>query len=340
LTGVSMMIAYALDVHHGFGFSAGAIDYVLNFGLATNPLVLLVMGLGTGVVYFAIFYFLIVKLDLKTPGREDEDAEDGNADTGNKGIDIRAYHTIQALGGADNIAAVDYCTTRLRLTVKDADQVSEKDLKRHGAMGLMKINKTNVQVVIGTAVEFLADAMKKRLANGNPAPENLNVPEQEMSTEPEMVKEIRAEDFAMPIDGEIIPLAQVPDEVFAKEMMGPGFGIVPSGNTLHSPVDGRVVTLFPTKHAIGIATDTGIEILIHVGLDTVKLNGEGFETLVEQGQLVQRGDALLKMDLTYLGANAPSVVTPVIFTNLTGQELEVLKKGKQRQGTVSILRIQ
>ncbi|KOF10694.1 PTS N-acetyl glucosamine transporter subunits IIABC [Planococcus glaciei] len=340
LTGVSMMIAYALDVHHGFGFSAGAIDFVLNYGLAQNPLVLLVMGLGTGVIYFAIFYLLIVKLDLKTPGREDEDAEDGNVDTGNKGIDIRAYHTIEALGGADNIAAVDYCTTRLRMSVKDADRVNEKELKRHGAMGVMKVNKTNVQVVIGTAVEFLADAMKKRLANGNPAPESLNVPEEEMSTEPEMVKAIRAEDFGMPIDGDIIPLSEVPDEVFAKAMMGPGFGIVPSGNTLHSPVDGRVVTVFPTKHAIGIETDTGIEILIHVGLDTVKLNGEGFETLVEQGQLVQRGDALLKMDLTYLGANAPSVVTPVIFTNLTGQELEMLKKGSQKQGTVSILRIQ
>lgn len=340
LTGVSMMVAYALDVHHGFGFSAGAIDFVLNYGLATNPLVLLVMGLVVGVIYFVVFYFLIIKLDLKTPGREDEDVEDGNADTGNKGIDIRAYHTIEALGGASNIAAVDYCTTRLRLTVKDADNVSEKDLKRHGAMGLMKINKTNVQVVIGTAVEFLADAMKKRLANGNPAPESLEVPAEDLSDEPELAKEIRAEDFAMPIDGEIVPLAEVPDDVFAKEMMGPGFGIIPSGNTLHSPVDGRIVTLFPTKHAVGIVTDTGIEILIHVGLDTVKLNGEGFETLVEQDQLIQRGDALLKLDLDYLKANAPSVVTPVIFTNLSGQKLEVLKNGPQKQGTVSILRIQ
>lgn len=340
LTGVSMMVAYALDVHHGFGFSAGAIDYVLNYGLAQNPLILLVMGLVTGVIYFVIFYLLIVKLDLKTPGREDEDAEDGNADTGNKGIDIRAYHTIEALGGAANIAAVDYCTTRLRMTVKDADKVSEKDLKRHGAMGLMKVNKTNVQVVIGTAVEFLADAMKKRLANGNPAPESLDVPTEDLSEEPELAKEIRAEDFAMPIDGDIVPLAEVPDEVFAKEMMGPGFGIVPSGNTLHSPVDGRIVTLFPTKHAVGIVTDTGIEILIHVGLDTVKLNGEGFETLVEQDQLIQRGDALLKLDLDYLKTNAPSIVTPVIFTNLSGQKVDMLKNGPQKQGTVSILRIQ
>ncbi|CEG23919.1 PTS system glucoside-specific EIICBA component [Planococcus massiliensis] len=340
LTGVSMMVAYALDVHHGFGFSAGAIDYVLNYGLAQNPLVLLVMGLVVGVIYFFIFYFLIIKLDLKTPGREDEDEENGNADTGNNGIDIRAYHTINALGGSDNIQTVDYCTTRLRLTVKDADKVNEKELKRHGAMGLMKVNKTNVQVVIGTAVEFLADAMKSRLAKGNPTPENLDAPIEKLPAEADLPKVIIDKDFFMPIDGKIIPLAEVPDDVFAKEMMGPGFGIIPSGNMLHSPIDGKVVTVFPTKHAIGIQTDTGVELLIHVGLDTVKLKGEGFEALVEQGQLVQAGDALLKLDLAYLEANAPSIVTPVIFTNLTGQKLQMLKDGNQKQGTASILKVE
>ena len=340
LTGISMMVAYALDIHHGFGFSAGAIDYVLNYGLAQNPLILLVMGLAAAVIYFFIFYFLIIKLDLKTPGREDEDdMENGNADSGNKGIDIRAYNTIEALGGSDNITAVDYCTTRLRMTVKDADQVSEKDLKRHGAMGLMKVNKTNVQVVIGTAVEFLADAMKKRLADGNPPLENLDEAIAVEPSEQMMAKEILPEDFAMPVEGKIVPLSEVPDDAFAKEMMGPGFGIIPSGNIVHSPVDGRLVTVFPTKHALGIETDTGVEILIHVGLDTVKLKGEGFESLVEQGQLVQRGDALLKLDLAYLEANAPSIITPVVFTNLGEEKLTILKDGNQRQGTTSILKI-
>ncbi|MFC4712911.1 N-acetylglucosamine-specific PTS transporter subunit IIBC [Planococcus dechangensis] len=342
LTGVSMMVAYALDIHHGFGFSAGAIDYVLNFGLATNPLILLVMGLFVGVIYFVIFYFLIIKLDLKTPGREDEDEDAENADSGNNAIDVRAYNTIEALGGADNIVATEYCTTRLRMTLKDSALVDEKALKRHGAMGVMKINKTNVQVVIGTAVEFLGDAMKPRVANGNPAPEtgtDTPVVAQTASAEPAM-KEIIAKDFEMPIDGKIIPLSEVPDDVFAKEMMGPGFAILPSGNILYSPVDGRVVSVFPTKHAIGIETDTGIEILIHVGLDTVKLDGEGFELFVEQGQLVQRGDKLLKLDLKFLDANAPSLATPVIFTNLTEQKVIVLKDGHQQQGTHSILKIE
>ena len=339
LTGVSMMVAYALDIHHGFGFSAGAIDYVLNYGLAQNPLLLLVMGAVTGVIYFVIFYFMIVKFDLKTPGREDEDAEDGNAYAGDDQLDVRGYHMIEALGGSDNLTSVDYCTTRLRVTVKDAEETNEKDLKRHGAMGVMKVNKTNVQVVIGTAVEFLGDAMKKRLADGNPAPENTDQVIENAPDEQGMEKEILAEDFLMPIEGEIVPLSDVPDDAFAQEMMGPGFGIKPSGNIVYSPVDGRLVTLFPTKHALGIETDTGVEILIHVGLDTVKLNGEGFESLVEQGQLIQRGDALLKLDLDYLKANAPSVITPVVFTNLSGQQLDMLKNGYQRQGTASILKI-
>ncbi len=339
LTGVSMMVAYALDIHHGFGFSAGAIDYVLNYGLAQNPLLLLVMGLVTGIIYFVIFYFMIIKFDLKTPGREDEEEEGGSDYSGDDPVDVRAYHMIEALGGTGNLTSVGYCTTRLRVTVKDPEQTNEKDLKRHGAMGVMKVNKTNVQVVIGTAVEFLGDAMKKRLADGNPAPENTESVTENALSEPAMEKEILAEDFLMPIEGEIIPLSNVPDEAFAKEMMGPGFGIKPSGNIVYSPVDGRLVTLFPTKHALGIETDTGVEILIHVGLDTVKLNGEGFESLVEQGQLIQRGDALLKLDLDYLTANAPSVITPVVFTNLSGQQLDMLKSGHQQQGTTSILKI-
>ena len=209
-------------------------------------------------------------------------------------------------------------------------------------MGVMKVNKTNVQVVIGTAVEFLADAMKPRLANGNPAPaagSEAEVIEETTAEEPAM-KAIVAEDFEMPITGELIPLSQVPDEVFAKGMMGPGLAILPTGDTLYSPVDGRVVSVFPTKHAIGIETDTGIEILIHVGLDTVNLKGEGFETLVEQGQLVQRGDAMLKLDLEFLKANAPSIATPIIFTNLTEQQVTVMKEGFQEHGTASILKVE
>lgn len=338
LTGASMIVSYMFDVHHGFGFSAGAIDYVLNFGLAQNPLTLLVIGLVFGVIYFIVFYFLIVKLDLKTPGREDdEDMVEDTTVYSDDIVEVKAYHTIEALGGLDNIQAIDYCTTRLRLTVKNSDVVDEKELKRYGAMGYMKISKTNVQVVIGTAVEFLAEAMKRRMKNGNPAPKTEE--SMELDTQPHSVKALPESDFQMPIDGDIIELSEVPDEVFAKEMMGPGFGIMPKGKTIHSPIDGKVVSIFPTNHAIGLETDTGVEVLIHVGLDTVKLNGKGFELLVENGQLIQRGDALLNIDLDYIKANAPSVVTPVIFTNVEKANLHILKKGFQRKGTDSIVKV-
>jgi len=337
LTGAAMMIAYAFDVRHGFGFSAGAIDYVLNFGIAENPLILLVIGLFMGVVYFVVFYFLIIKFDLKTPGREDE-VEGEGVSVGNEPVDVKAYYTIGALGGTENIVAVDYCTTRLRLKVKDADKVSEKELKKYGALGLMKINKTAVQVIIGTNVEFLGDAMKQRLKNGNPAPDEdvvLDVPSDTV-----ILRALSEKEFAMPMDGEIIPLSEVPDDVFAQGIMGQGFGIIPNGDTVYAPFDGKVVSVFPTKHAIGLETDTGIEVLIHVGLDTVKLKGEGFDLLVEQGQLLQSGDPLLKLDLAYLEANSTSMITPVIFTNLEQAQLKVLKKGKQRHGETSILKIE
>ncbi|MCM3757882.1 PTS glucose transporter subunit IIA [Sporosarcina aquimarina] len=152
-------------------------------------------------------------------------------------------------------------------------------------------------------------------------------------------KGIGEDSFVMPMDGTVIPLSEVPDPVFAQEMMGPGFAIDPTGGTVCSPIDGKVVSVFPTKHAIGLESSSGVEILIHVGLDTVKLNGEGFELLVENEQLISRGDALLKIDVAHIKANAPSAVTPVIFTNTEKEKIHLLKEGKQTQGTSGIVRV-
>lgn len=164
LTGISLAISYMIGFRDGFGFSAGLIDYLLNFGLADRPWLLIPLGLGFGAIYFVIFYFLIKKLDLKTPGREDEEEDGTEADSAiSNDLAVRAYKTIDALGGPTNIKQVDYCTTRLRMTVGDVDQVDEKMLKQTGARGVMRINKTNVQVIIGPSVEFLAEAMKDRL---------------------------------------------------------------------------------------------------------------------------------------------------------------------------------
>ncbi|WP_102691224.1 N-acetylglucosamine-specific PTS transporter subunit IIBC [Rummeliibacillus pycnus] len=337
LTGVSLMVAATLGIHDGFGFSAGLIDYLLNFGIAQKPLLLILQGLVFAVIYFVIFYFLIIKLDLKTPGREDdeEDTQDIKG-TEDEVLDTKAYHTIEGLGGKDNIQQIEYCTTRLRLTVKDADQINEKELKKYGARGTIRINKTNVQVIIGTSVEFLAEAMKRRLANGNPIPKT-NFTVEGFEKKVDLDTTFHVEDFEMPVTGEIIPLAEVPDQAFASGVMGPGFGIIPKDNTIKSPIDGKVMMIFPTKHAIGLVTDTGIEVLIHVGLDTVKLDGEGFELLVAHDQLIKRGDPLLKVDLNYVKANSPSIVTPVIFTNSHDQTVVLEKTGYQRSGTTNII---
>ncbi|MGE7688490.1 N-acetylglucosamine-specific PTS transporter subunit IIBC [Lysinibacillus sp. NPDC097214] len=339
LTGISLAVAYTIGFRDGFAFSAGLIDYLLNFGLADNPWLLLPLGLGFGAIYFVVFYFLIKKLDLKTPGREDDDEEGADvASAVSDDLDVRAFHTIEALGGQENIKQVDYCTTRLRMTVGDANQVDEKTLKQTGARGVMRISKTNVQVVIGTSVEFLAEAMKDRLKKGNPAPSNVDVQKEAPVEEATAAEGINpSNDFEMPITGDLIPLSDVPDEVFSSGIMGPGFGIHPKDGTVHAPFDGQVVMLFPTKHAIGLKSETGVEILIHVGLDTVTLNGEGFEAMVTEGQLIQRGDTLLKVDFEGIKDKVPSIVTPVVFTSLMGQEITLEKTGFQRAGSHNII---
>ncbi|WP_445480247.1 N-acetylglucosamine-specific PTS transporter subunit IIBC [Lysinibacillus irui] len=339
LTGISLAVAYIVGFRDGFGFSAGLIDYLLNLGLADKPLLLIPLGLGFGAIYFVVFYFLIKKLDLKTPGREDDDEEEGEADASiSDDVDLRAYYTIEALGGEENIKQIDYCTTRLRMSVQDANMVDEKTLKQTGARGVMRISKTNVQVIIGTSVEFLAEAMKERLKKGNPAPKNAKLPTAQPIVEETAHNETTTfNDFEMPMTGDLLPLSEVPDEAFSAGLMGPGFGIRPTDGTVYAPFDGQVVMIFPTKHAIGLKSNTGVEVLIHVGLDTVKLNGEGFELFVTDGQTIKRGEALLKADITHIKDQVPSVITPVVFTSLMGQEITLGKSGYQRAGSTNII---
>jgi N-acetylglucosamine PTS system EIICBA or EIICB component len=164
LTGLSLAIATALDIRHGFTFSAGAIDFFLNYGIAQKPYLLIVQGIIYAIVYFVVFYFLITKLDLKTPGREDEVegefTDSGAAQSGAKYKDLAAKY-MEALGGKENLTQIDNCVTRLRLKVKDMSKVNESELKRLGAKGVIRLNQTDVQVVVGTDVEFVANELKK-----------------------------------------------------------------------------------------------------------------------------------------------------------------------------------
>ncbi|MDX8365971.1 N-acetylglucosamine-specific PTS transporter subunit IIBC [Cytobacillus sp. IB215665] len=164
LTASSMIVTNLLGIHDGFGFSAGVTDYLLNFGIAQKPLLLLGIGLIYGVIYFVVFYFMIKAMNIKTPGREDEEdtveEDDANSNTGDK-FTMMAENFLQDLGGKDNLKRIDNCTTRLRLEVKDISNVNEASLKKHGAHGVIKVDKTHVQVIVGTSVEFVADALKR-----------------------------------------------------------------------------------------------------------------------------------------------------------------------------------
>lgn len=337
LTGLSLAIAYIVGFRDGFGFSAGLIDYLLNFGLADKPLLLIPLGLTFGAIYFVIFYFLIKKFDLQTPGREEDAENDTISDSLiSDDINLRAYQTIEALGGKDNIQEIDFCTTRLRLLVSNTDKVDEQKLKAGGARGVFCISRTNVQVIIGTSVEFLAEAMKAQLTNSNFV-SPLDV--MQKVTQTQNNPSILHEDFVMPITGDLIPLAEVPDKAFSTGMMGGGFSIYPHDGVVYAPFDAQVVMVTPSKHAVGLLSNTGVELLIHVGLDTVKLHGEGFNSCVTEGQRVQRGEILLNVDLHSIQEKVPSIITPVIFTNLQVHDITLEKFGYQSAGTANIVSI-
>ncbi|ASK62714.1 PTS N-acetyl glucosamine transporter subunit IIABC [Virgibacillus phasianinus] len=351
LTGLSMMVSFWFGIKDGFGFSAGLIDYVLNFGIASKPLLLLVQGIVFGFIYFIIFYVLIKKFNLKTPGREDEDEvyveeneQTGAPSTGKgrKDYDGKAYHYLNALGGPENIKSLDYCATRLRLQMNDMDQVDEKALKRQGANGVMKVNKKNLQVIVGTTVEFLADAMQKRMNQGNmqaPADEKASV-ENEAPVSSKPANEFNSAAFAMPVKGEIMSIADVPDQVFSQKMMGDGFAIAPEDGTYTSPVNGEIISVFPTKHAIGVRSESGLEILVHIGLDTVELNGQGFDVYVKEGDIVRKGDILVRVDLAYMKENATSHISPIVFTNLEeNEQVSLLQTGTIELGRTGIVEI-
>ncbi|MRG87766.1 N-acetylglucosamine-specific PTS transporter subunit IIBC [Salinibacillus xinjiangensis] len=346
LTAASMVVAYWLDIRHGFGFSAGAIDFFLNMGLADGAWLLFLQGLVFGGIYFVVFYFLIKRFDLKTPGREDEDEWDDQvapekAGDGGDKYERMAAQYMQDLGGKENIHSIDNCATRLRLQVNDMEKIDEGKLKKHGAKGVMKVGSRNVQVIVGTTVEFVAEAMKKLKQSNEAAPvvEDDDT-EQSSTTTAEPCDPIHPDEFVLPVTGKIMPITEVPDDAFSQKMMGDGFAIVPEKGEITSPVDGKIATVFPTKHAIGIMSEQGYEILIHVGLDTVKLEGTGFNTFVKEGDEVKKGQKLLEVDLDYVRSNAPSAITPVVFTNLPeGKSIELKKTGQNEQGATDIIEI-
>ncbi|WP_080848703.1 glucose-specific PTS transporter subunit IIBC [Cytobacillus gottheilii] len=344
--GLSFMTMHLLDVKIGMTFSGGLIDYIL-FGLInpqTNAWIVIPVGLVFAVIYYFGFRFAIRKFNLKTPGRELVEDEEEEAAGSGKGGDL-PYDVLEAMGGKENISHLDACITRLRVSVNDIGSVDKNRLKKLGASGVLEVGN-NIQAIFGPRSETIKGQMKDIMNGKRPrvvekAPEG-GVEQQIEEVNPKALQTEHKEDsFVSPIKGEIKPITEVPDAVFSGKMMGDGFAIIPSNGKIVSPVDGKIVNLFPTKHAIGILSDSGREILIHVGIDTVKLKGQGFETFVKEGDMIKAGQQLLQVDLDYVKQNAPSIMTPIVFTNLqSGENVVINKPGNVDLNDKDIIKIE
>ncbi|RDE34244.1 PTS glucose transporter subunit IICBA [Parageobacillus thermoglucosidasius] len=337
--GLSFMIMHLLNVKIGMTFSGGVIDFLL-FGVLPHRTawwLVIPVGLVFSVIYYFGFRFAIRKWDLATPGREKvtEEAPAVKAE----GDDL-PYEVLAALGGKENIAHLDACITRLRVSVNDIKQVDKDRLKALGAAGVLEVGN-NVQAIFGPKSDILKGQIKDIMEGRAPARAQAEKQEEtKEANEPKEAKEVKTETIASPLTGEVVPLSEVPDQVFSQKMMGDGFAIMPTDGTVVSPVDGKIVNVFPTKHAIGIESAGGHEILIHFGIDTVKLNGQGFTALVQQGDEVKKGQPILSVDLEYVKNNAPSIMTPIIFTNLQPNEkIHVEKQGAVTKGEDRIAEI-
>ena len=329
LAGLSFMLMHILNVGVGMTFSGGLIDLVL-FGVMqgnakTHWVWVVVVGAVYFVLYYIIFRFMISKFDYKTPGRDDAEEvklytrADVNArsaasgSTAPAGDDPVSALIVEGLGGAANLSDVDCCATRLRCTVKDAALVKQDVLKASGASGVI-CKGNGVQVVYGPKVavikakleDYLENAPKTSAATAAPAP----------ATAP-AAPAAAAKDTVLSacLNGTVVPLAEVKDEAFASGALGDGIAIEPIDGELVAPADGEISSTFETHHAVGMTTADGAELLMHIGIDTVKLGGKHFTYLVNEGDKVKKGQPLIRFELEAIKAEGYPVTTPLIVCN-------------------------
>ncbi|MBQ2986261.1 MAG: PTS transporter subunit EIIC [Tyzzerella sp.] len=355
--GAAYMLMHIFEVGVGMTFSGGIIDLTL-FGIIqgnakTNWIWVVIIGIVYFIVYYLLFHFLIVKLDLKTPGRDDSEEvklyrrsdvearkNAGKAEINQ--VDELSQAICNGLGGKKNISDVDCCATRLRCTVHKAELVNDELLKSTGASGV--IHKGNgVQIIYGPRVTVIKSNLEDYLETAPDeeyTEQNIQIdPNKEHAVEnaqPASDKEHTAKNAIViysPVTGIAADLSTAPDEAFAQKMMGDGAVVKPTGKTVCAPEDGEICFVFETKHAIGFQTKDGISMLLHMGIDTVKLNGEGFKVLVKEGQQVKKGESLMELDLVYLNQNAPSMVSPILCTELEeNQKIRLLAEGPIKAG--------
>jgi len=331
LAGLSFMLMHILNVGVGMTFSGGLIDLVL-FGVMqgnakTHWMWVVVVGAVYFVLYYLIFRFMISKFDYKTPGRDDAEEvklytrADVNArsaasgSTAPAGDDPVSALIVEGLGGTDNLSDVDCCATRLRCTVKDAALVRQDVLKASGASGVI-CKGNGVQVVYGPKVavikakleDYLETAPKTPAAAAAAAPAPAAAPAAPAAAAKDTV-------LAACLTGTVVPLADVKDEAFASGALGDGIAIEPIDGELVAPADGEISSTFETHHAVGMTTADGAELLMHIGIDTVKLGGKHFTYLVNEGDKVRKGQPLIRFDIEAIKAEGYPVTTPLIVCN-------------------------
>lgn len=371
LAGFAYMLMHVFEVGVGMTFSGGLIDLTL-FGIMqgnakTNWIWIVIVGIGYFIVYYVLFYYLIRRFDLKTPGRDNNDevklyrrsdmdarkhgenAREQGSDN-DRNTDVFRNHSPQmetsrliceGLGGKANISDVDCCATRLRCTVYDAALVKEDVLRASGASGVVK-KGYGVQVIYGPKVSVIKSNLEDYLEGydekvviadeGRPREDVIAGKEKKGRNARNRQKKHMDDNtvsILSPVTGEVFELSSVPDEAFSSGMMGDGIAVLPTDPEITAPVAGTIAFVFDTKHAIGLVTEQGIGVMIHIGIDTVKLNGKGFDVLVETGQIVSAGQSVMRLDLPYLKKHAPSLISPVIITELPdGYKLRPVKTGK------------
>ncbi len=355
--GLAYMLMHVFKVGVGMTFSGGLIDMFL-FGIMqgnakTNWIWIVIVGVVYFIVYYLLFSFLINKLDLKTPGRDDSDEvklyrrsdveakKKGEAKADNvNSSDELSEMICKGLGGKKNISDVDCCATRLRCTVYKAELVNDSLLKNTGASGV--VHKGNgVQIIYGPRVtviksnfeDYLETAPNIEYNKKDNAVNNEDKEDDIFNEDKDKKKIVKSIVISSPITGISANLDTAADEAFASRMMGDGAIVTPTDEIVVAPDDGEIIFVFDTKHAVGFTTKDGISMIIHIGIDTVKLGGQGFSVLVNAGDKMKKGDTIMKLDLEYLKQNAPSVASPVICTELAdNQKIRLVAEGKINAG--------
>lgn len=327
--GISFMLMSLLGVIVG-NTGGGFIDFLLwgVFQPGSHWYWVIVVGIPYAFIYYFVFKWYLSRKKIVVSVSDDDDSDaksDEKTNEGKKsGSNKTALQVIAGLGGMANIVVVNNCISRLRVDVKDMSLIDEETLKKTGSLGIVKTSDTHIQVVYGPKVEKIADAVRAALND------------KDCAAEVEKVRDEKPKStviISSPMTGLAENLSKAPDEAFANKLMGDGAVVTPKDGTVVAPDDGTVLFVFDKKHAIGFATDSGVSMIIHVGIDTVKLDGKGFDVKVETGAHVNKGDVLMQLDLDFLRENAPSIASPVICTELKeNQSIRLINEGEIKAG--------